>query len=175
MRLQDLVEQAYARCVRGWSSARQLVAVIEEDPALNLEALTLAQSVRGAIHSIVTEAEFAAHLAGLGCYEQAAWLSGGVVQLATAIRDRAAWKQGCLRLSQEPTWAAFGEACDLASRIDCLLATLESSGGVGGSLATSARSDLNGLLVMADWCEEHGQPATAAEARRLAGLIRYCC
>jgi hypothetical protein len=92
--------------------------------------------------------------------------------MAVAIRDREAWKRVCLRLAREPAWTPFAEACDLACRIDCFLATQE-RGGDGGRLGRASRGELDGLLILADWCEENGRSAAAAEARHLHGLVRF--
>jgi hypothetical protein len=63
------------------------------------------------------------------------------------------------------------DACAVAERVDCFLATLE-TGAQSRQLASGCRDDLDGLLVLADWCEENGLPAAAAEARHLHGLVR---
>jgi hypothetical protein len=66
-------------------------------------------------------------------------------------------------------WSAFAWACELAERIDGRLAVLE-RGGPATTLARGCREDLDGLAVLADWCEDAGLPLTAAEARLLLGL-----
>jgi hypothetical protein len=73
-------------------------------------------------------------------------------------------------LSDAPAWGCFADACNLAERIDSLLATLES--GPGSGLARGCRDDLDGLAVLADWCDDQGLAASAREARHLHGLVR---
>ncbi len=68
-------------------------------------------------------------------------------------------------------WSSFTWACELAERIDCLLLTLEQSRW-GANLARGCRQDLDGLLVLADWCEDTDLPRAASEARHLHGLVR---
>jgi hypothetical protein len=74
------------------------------------------------------------------------------------------------RLDDCPNWEKLEEVCGLASDIDSFLATLER--GPGRELARGCRQDVDGLAVLADWCEENGLPAAAAEARHLHGLVR---
>ena len=64
----------------------------------------------------------------------------------------------------------FQEACQLAERIDCLLAL--PLPGVAAALARSCRNDLDLLAVLADWLAENDRPAAAAEARHLLSLVR---
>jgi hypothetical protein len=45
-------------------------------------------------------------------------------------------------------------------------------GGAGAQVARDCRADLGLLPVLADWCEDNGAPAAAAEARHLYGLVR---
>jgi hypothetical protein len=66
-------------------------------------------------------------------------------------------------------WRSFFEACDLADRIDCFLATIP-AGSQGARLARSCRADVTALVILADWYEENGLPASAAEARHLHSL-----
>jgi hypothetical protein len=68
-----------------------------------------------------------------------------------------------------PAWAAFREACELAERIDSFLAAV-GRGAQGAGLAVDCRECLDTLLVLADWCDDRGQPAAAAEARHLHAL-----
>jgi hypothetical protein len=75
-----------------------------------------------------------------------------------------------LNLDEFPPWVAFCEACDLAGRITGLVDVLE---GERVALARTCRDDLDGLLVLADWCEDAGRPTVAAEARHLHGLVRH--
>jgi hypothetical protein len=70
-----------------------------------------------------------------------------------------------------PGWGTFTEVFELAAWVDSFLATLE-RGGPGKGLARGCREDLDGLPVLADWCEENGLPAAAAEARHLHRLVR---
>ena len=79
--------------------------------------------------------------------------------------------QDLFALAHHPGWSAFARACDLAERIDGFLAALE-QGGEGAGVARGCRRDLDGLAVLADWCDEAGLHLTAAEARRLHGLAR---
>jgi hypothetical protein len=64
---------------------------------------------------------------------------------------------------------ALCEVCDLAVRIDAMLFSLEKS---ARSLALACRDDLDSLPVLADWCDDNGLPASAAELRHLYGLVR---
>jgi hypothetical protein len=73
-------------------------------------------------------------------------------------------------LDECPSWVAFREVCNLVGRIDGLLGVLEHD---GVALARSCREDLDALLVLADWCDDCGRPAVAAEARHLHGLVRH--
>jgi hypothetical protein len=73
-------------------------------------------------------------------------------------------------LSECPGWTAFCEVCDLVGRIDSLLITLESN---NRALARACREDLDALPVLADWYEESGRHASAAELRHLHGLVRH--
>jgi hypothetical protein len=75
-------------------------------------------------------------------------------------------------LNHFPAWRAFREACELAWRIDCFLAAL-SRDKLIAALARDCCQDLSVLLILADWAEENGRPASAAEARHLHGLVRY--
>jgi len=68
-------------------------------------------------------------------------------------------------------WSSFMWACELADRIDSLLLTLE-NGRQGADLARGCRQELDGLLVLADWCEDADLPQSASEARHLHGLVR---
>jgi hypothetical protein len=71
-----------------------------------------------------------------------------------------------------PAWEGFGEACALAERIDSFLAMLAREKGTG-ALARECYKDLSLLQILADWEEENGRSATAADARHLYGLVRY--
>ncbi len=84
-----------------------------------------------------------------------------------------------VNLSPSGTWRkfltarrAFLEVCELALRIDSFLAAILRE-KVAGALARECYEDLALLLVLADWAEENGRPATAAEARHLHSLVRY--
>jgi hypothetical protein len=70
----------------------------------------------------------------------------------------------------EDWWEAFQQACELVERVDGFLAALE-QGGPGHQVARDCRGDLNLLPVLADWCDDNGRPASAAEARHLYRLI----
>jgi hypothetical protein len=74
-------------------------------------------------------------------------------------------------LENEPLWQELYQACELADRIDHFLAQLEKA-DAGGLLARACRQDLEALQILADWCEEQGRLAVAAEARHLLGLAR---
>jgi hypothetical protein len=76
-----------------------------------------------------------------------------------------------LPLAECPAWVAFREVCDLAERIDSFLAAV-GRGAQGAGLASDCRDCLDTLLVLADWCDDQGRPAAAAEARRLHALAR---
>jgi hypothetical protein len=65
----------------------------------------------------------------------------------------------------------FREACELAERIDSFLAAV-GRGAQGAGLAADCRECLDTLLVLADWCDDQGRPAAAAEARHLHALAR---
>jgi hypothetical protein len=67
------------------------------------------------------------------------------------------------------TWKRLCDACDLAARIDALLFSLEKP---ARALALACRDDLDSLPVLADWCEDNGLPASAADLRHLHGLVR---
>jgi hypothetical protein len=69
----------------------------------------------------------------------------------------------------EPAWHEFRDVVMLAERIDSFLCTLE-RGGPGAPLARDCRHHLDLLLVLADWCQDAGQPRAAAEARHLHSL-----
>jgi hypothetical protein len=126
-----------------------------------------------------------------------AWLREAAAQLAHEVAEEArrAAKQGDYRrarkiaelnlaylsagagltldnevpLEQWPGWSAFREACELAERIDCFLAAV-GRGAQGAGLAADCRECLDTLLVLADWCDDQGRPAAAAEARHLHAL-----
>jgi hypothetical protein len=70
----------------------------------------------------------------------------------------------------DPLLDAFLEKCELAHRIDCLLAL--PMPGVGAALAASCRNDLGALAVLADWLLDNGQPRAAEEARHLFGVVQ---
>jgi hypothetical protein len=70
-----------------------------------------------------------------------------------------------------PSWPPFARTCDLADRIDHLLVRLEGRGRVA-TLAWGCREDLDGLLILADWCEENNLPPFASEARHLHSLAQ---
>jgi hypothetical protein len=62
------------------------------------------------------------------------------------------------------------QVCELAERIDSFLKGLPRETPLG--LILDARNDLSLLLILADWCEDHGHPVAAQEARHLHGLVR---
>ncbi len=124
------------------------------------------------IGGTLQDAKTAVREAAAGDYCHASGLAQAAVQMIVTVRDREAWKRDCRLVGREPAWVPFGEACDLACRIDCFLATQE-QGDEGGRLARASRENLDGLLIFADWCDENGRPAAAAEARHLHGLVRF--
>jgi hypothetical protein len=73
-------------------------------------------------------------------------------------------------LNEVPCWVDFCAVCDLAARIDGLLDVLQSD---GVALAPACRDDLDALSVLADWCDDAGRPAAAAELRHLHKLFRH--
>jgi hypothetical protein len=98
-------------------------------------------------------------------------LIDGVLEAARG-GDFFRWREAWLLddLSASPAWEAFCEVCALADRIDSLLVTLER--GSSAALARGCRDDLDGLLVLGDWCEDHALPCAATELRHLHGLVR---
>lgn len=68
-----------------------------------------------------------------------------------------------------PAWQEFCDAVALAERLDSFLTVLERDPHTH-PLARDCRHDLELLCVLADWCDDHGRPAAAAEARHLHGL-----
>ncbi|HEY7313675.1 MAG TPA: hypothetical protein VH643_30275 [Gemmataceae bacterium] len=74
-------------------------------------------------------------------------------------------------LADYPPWRHFADDCELAERIDSFLVALRGD-KMQTALAEDCRRDLNTLLVLADWCEEHNMPMAAAEARHLPHLTR---
>jgi hypothetical protein len=84
---------------------------------------------------------------------------------------RAAWhwpreQAEVIRANRQPV----EDACDLAVRIDAFLRVLPRETPLG--LLQDCRTDLSLLLILADWCEDHGQQLAAREARHLHGLVR---
>lgn len=174
MGLHDLVRRMYDRCLRGWPTAQRLLeSAISDDPELNRSVQLLGASVGRVFGWIMRGAEEALVAAedSLG-YSLAADLARAAVRHEVEIQRTEAWQRVSLRLAIDPTWAPFADACELASRIDSALDVLDIAGECG-SLARAARQDLNGLWILADWCEENGRPQTAAEIRHLAGLLRF--
>jgi hypothetical protein len=75
-----------------------------------------------------------------------------------------------VRFGEAPAWTDYWAVCDLAERIGGLLDVLE---GEGVALARTCSDDLDGLPVLADWCEEAGRLIVANEVRHLHGLVRH--
>ncbi len=104
-----------------------------------------------------------------------AWVTAEEAEVAAGQGDyrraRKLTEFGERSLQECPAWAAFREACELAERIDSFLAAV-GRGAQGAGLAADCRECLDTLLVLADWCDDQGRPAAAAEARRLHALAR---
>src|SRR5262249_41007469 len=98
--------------------------------------------------------------------------AGQFLRLTSYPQPILEWARGGTRadLEGEPEWDVFQAACELAERIDSFLGTV-GQGGPGSQVAGECRSDLNLLLVLADWCADTGLPESAAEARHLYGLV----
>jgi hypothetical protein len=62
-------------------------------------------------------------------------------------------------------------ASELVYRIDCFLATVEHDRSAT-ALGRSCRRDTTTLLVLADWCDDHGKPRSAQEARHLHAQVQ---
>ncbi len=107
----------------------------------------------------VVRAREAAALAEKGFYRDASRI---------AAFDRPISDRGVFALLP---WTSFAWVCELAERINSLLTGLEYA-GPGKALARACREDLEGLAVLADWCEDAGLPWTASETRRLHDLVR---
>jgi hypothetical protein len=128
------------------------VVVLEEHDGVVREAAD-ADHFRGRVRDVVDDVLQAAALGDFGTLQPT---SGWRV-----IRD----------LSEQcPAWLDFCAVCDLAGRIDSLLGVLQGDGVV---LARTCREDLDGLPVLADWCEDAGRPVAAAEVRHLHALVRH--
>jgi hypothetical protein len=158
----DLISAAYERCVRPWQLALDRLgawATVDEGWAEREDAA----------EEVMELAEEALGCAGEGEYRNAWQFAGRTAALETFLLED--WEPVCALQHREPTWGPLREACELAARIDTFLEVMARH-GPGPALAGACRTDLEALAVLADWCEEHGQPAAAAEARHLDGLAR---
>jgi hypothetical protein len=151
--LYDLIALAH-QC---WLSQIVVVEVEEGD----------ADIVKDAIKGVVVQVCLAAwggdyrHVASL-----ARW---GAEIVHDTVLDKERWIRGGLDRCSH--WQAFCEVCELAGRIDALIDVLERD---GVALARSCREDLDALPVLADWCDDSGRPAAAAEVRHLHAQVRHC-
>ena len=69
-----------------------------------------------------------------------------------------------------PPLDSLHAACELAVRISSFV-TIPWP-GMGRSLASSCKEDLEALAILADWLAEQELPLAAEEARRLLGMVR---
>jgi hypothetical protein len=164
LRLCDLVAEACERCVgreriQRWYREREPVATGEEIGRA-IAAEQFAADVREAAAEI-------RETAGRGDYATACRRA----EQRDSEWNVPLWDEDP-SVSTCPAWQELRDACILAERIDSFLASLARD-PVAGPLADDCRRDLALLPVLGDWCEEHGRPAAASEARHLHGLVRH--
>ncbi len=167
--LRELIESAYERCAPAlWAELVLEMYDVEADSSGELWPYTTR------VEMAVSGMEECLDSARAADYWQALLFARAAEDEAKYLISSAPeWLEACVgklkadRLALAPLL----EACELADRIDGFLAVMERP-GPGRALAVGCRDDLDGLLVLADWCEENGLPAAAREARHLAGLVR---
>jgi hypothetical protein len=168
MGLLDLIERAYKACVRPWPAARAEFELLEvsyqsdEEPAVTLREVQTVQAVMSA-------AESAVGFASEGRIQRAGLAGAYTAECEAELAKNEAWQGICERSLLTVTWRPLREACEVATRLDALLFSLEKP---ARSLALACRDDLDSLPILADWCDDNGLPASAAELRHLYGLVR---
>lgn len=75
-------------------------------------------------------------------------------------------------LNRHEAWLDFLGVVLLADEIDSFLAALESDRRAAG-LARACRDEVDLLLVLAEFCEDHAMPRAAEEARYFHGLADH--
>jgi hypothetical protein len=163
--LYDLVAEAHARCpnlqaIQDWY-AKSSVEDVDKAGEVREGWECLEEALSAAAHGDFRTASRAAH-----------FFSRYWAPIQQKYYPHQAYLDWSVCQKHFPAWDAFREVCELAWRIDCFLAAL-SRDKILAALARDCRHDLSLLLVLADWAEENGLPASAAEARHLHGLVRY--
>ncbi len=153
--LVELVEAARERALKRHRIARWFLESYDPDSDLDLPE----ESIERAVERL---AEEVCRLCVCGWFESAATLSSGQWD------EESPWL-GLSWLQECPYWAAISEILHLAARIDSFLAVLEADQRTYG-LARECRGDLDLLGVLADLCQDSGQPNAASEARHLHAL-----
>jgi hypothetical protein len=175
MGLLDLIARAHEQCNPPWEIVWGLLGIRQEgiDSTGNTRGPLAGLSNDDAwdVQDAIQLADEALAAAKEGEFEAAGRCAARSARCESRVMRVQAWRVFCDTHSPsiDPTWAPLHRACDLAARIDALLATLEPS---ARPLALACRDDLDGLPVLADWCDDNGQPAAAAELRHLGGLVR---
>jgi hypothetical protein len=155
--LADILEALYRRALR---LTRPLVARWADREPPRLDVVALQDDLRLMKETLaVARGGVFVQTIGLELFD--AW--------GDSERSSEAW--GRDRALVLAVWRHFRDACGHARQIDDFLAALERRPGATG-LARACRDEVTGLLVLADWCDENGLPASATEARYLFGLLR---